>query len=391
MLRVRHPKTGKFVDSWMLDESRSDGCPPVKRFLPSLPPPWKSRWHRKPGRFYVDALCPMPRGIKPMRLCRRLDKICEDVERLETEIQQHGQLALGLSTAQRYVASQIFTIAERLKVDALEVFREFEKSHPHGANARTLDQVRTELVEWKKKTGRSERHVASLDYRLRKLVKAIGDKPVTAITTQDLEAELDRHCDWNATTVHSVVQGWKIALNFAVRRGYALKNPADRLELPKIVHDEPRVLTVDEARRLLAATLFSDRHPLLPACRAYLAIGMFAGIRPEEMERLEWSHVMLSTATITIKFANAKARDRRIVDIAPNLGRWLQPLAKQRGKVLTQPIEDLRAAARGVLGLPKWPSDVLRHTYASYHYAMHRNEQETKHQMVPSGRWAAPS
>jgi integrase len=373
-------RLGRFVETWMFDAPTSGHGPQAPLQLPKLPPPWKPRWYRKRGHIYVDADRGRLNG-KPVRLCRKRETIVKAVQEMEREIMQHGQLAKSLTSAQRWMAAEAFLVCERLGGQLLDVVREFEKLHPHGENARTLDQVRTELVEWKKKTGRSERHVASLDYRLRKLVKAIGDKPVTAITTQDLEAELDRHRDWNPTTVHSVVQGWKIALNFAVRRGYALKNPADRLELPKIVHEEPRVLSVDEARRLLAATLFSDRHPLLPACRAYLAIGMFAGIRPEEMERLEWPHVKLSTATITIKFANAKARDRRIVDIAPNLSRWLTPLAKHNGKVLTQPIEDLRAAARGVLGLPKWPSDVLRHTYASYHYAMHRNEQETKHQM----------
>jgi integrase len=379
MPRVRHPETGKFVENWMLDEPRSDGCPPEKRFLPLLPPPWKSRWCRKR---YVDARRPICRGVKPVRICRRLEDIRQAVEEMEREIQQHGRLALGLSTGQRYVAAQIFAIAERLGVDALDVMREFEKTHPHGENARTLDQVRVEVVAAKRKMVRSERHILSLDYRLRTLVKAIGDKPVTAITTQDLQQELERHPDWNPTTIHSVVQGWKIALNFAIHRGYLVNNPATKLELPRIVREEPVVLSILEARTLLAATLFSDRDPLMPECRAYLAIGMFAGLRPmKEMPHLDWSDINLDAGTITVRAANAKARVRRIVTIEPNLVAWLRPLQRTRGRVLRHSLEDLRLAARRVLGLPRWPADVLRHTFASYYFELYHDEARTKKQI----------
>jgi integrase/recombinase XerD len=239
------------------------------------------------------------------------------------------------------------------------------------------------LIEAKTKTGRSERHLISLDYRLRTLVAAIGDKPVTAITTAELQQELDRHNgSWNPTTVASVVQGWKIAFNFAIRRDWLVKNPANRLELPRKVREEPVVLSVHEARALMAATLFADRDPLLPECRVYLAIGMFAGLRPmKEMPHLDWSDVNLSAGTITVRAANAKARVRRIVTLEPNLVAWLRPLARPRGRVLRHSLEDLRRAARGVLGLPRWPADVLRHTFASYYFELHHDEARTKKQL----------
>jgi integrase len=309
------------------------------------------------------------------------EKLLQKLRVAERELLQHGALARALSTEQRYIAAQCFIICERLGVTLLDVIRDFERTHPHGANARTLDQVRLELIDAKREMKRSERHVLSLDYRLRRLVAAIGDKKISAITTRELEEELARHRDWNATTVHGVVQGWKIAFNFAVRRGYLLNNPADRLELPKIIHDEPSIFSVDEARRLMAATLFCDRDPMLPHCRAYLAIGMFAGLRPDEIARLEWQHVDLTTATIRVKAANAKDRDRRIVDIQPNLAAWLQPVARTRGHVLTKPLAVLRVAARAVLGLDEWPHDIMRHSFVSYYFALCEDEAKTKKQV----------
>lgn len=381
MPRIQHPETGRFTDSWFLEESRSDGEPREKLFLPSLPTPWKSRWYRKKGNLYVDAIRSIARGLKPARLCQRLDKIRGAVAAKEREIMEHGQLANALSTKQRWMAAESFLICSRLGVELIDVVREFERTHPHGANARTLDQVRVEVVAAKTKLGRSAQHITGLDYRLRSLVAALGNKPITAITTDELQEELERHPDWNPTTVHSVTQGWKIAFNFAIRRGYLVKNPANRLELPKIVRDEPCVLTVNQAKALLAATLFSDRDPRLPACRAWLAIGMFAGLRPDEIAKLDWKHVDLAAGTIRVVAITAKDRDRRIVDISPNLKAWLVPIAKARGKVLCCGLEVARVAARAVLGAREWPQDVLRHTFASYHFAQHKNEPLTKFQM----------
>jgi integrase len=366
----------------MLDEGVSDRGLTDRPMLPAVNPRWKALWVRKRGKLYYAAEWRGAIAGKRVRLqARSGPDLLDKIRSAEREILQHGALARALSTEQRWMAARCFSICDQLGVSLLDVVLEFQRTHPHGPNARKLDQVRVELVELKKNTGRSERHIVSLDYRLRGLLKALGDKPIAAIATAELQEELDRHPDWSATTIHSVVQGWKIAFNFAVKRGYLHKNPADAPELPRIIHDEPEIFSVDEVRRLMAATLFRDRNPLLPACRAYLAIGMFAGLRPDEIGRLEWKHVNLATATIRVKAANAKDRDRRIVTIQPNLIAWLAPLVRTRGQVLDRPLADLRVAARGVLNLPKWPHDIMRHTFVSYHFAWFEDEAKTKKQV----------
>lgn len=339
------------------------------------------RIYPKRGKIYAEIDRGLLRGKRVRFIRSSFEAAVAAAEKTEREILTHGELAVALTSEQRWMAAQAFSICSRLGVVLIDVVREFERTHPHGENARTLDQVREELIEAKRRQQRSERHLLSLDYRLRALVAALGDKPITAITTQELQAELARHVDWSATTIHGVVQGWKIAFNFAIRRGYLVNNPANRLELPKIIHDEPTIFSVDEVRRLMAATLFSDVDLLRPACRAYLAIGIFAGLRPDEIDRLEWQQVDLETATIRVKAANAKDRDRRIVDIQPNLAAWLRTVARSRGRVLTRPIGDLRVVARRILGLDAWPHDIMRHTFVSYHFAEFQSEAATKKQV----------
>ncbi len=296
------------------------------------------------------------------------------------EINEHGQLARSLSSAQRVEAAMCLKLLEPTGANLLEVVRDYVKRHPLGGNARTLDDVRRELVAKKLKGNRRDRYVKDFDYKLRCLVKAIGNRAISALTTNDFEDEIARH-KWAPGTVHSYVQTWKVLLNYAVKRGYRADNPCDKLELPERDSAEPQIFSVFEVRRKFALTLFDDRDPLLPACQPYLAIGIFAGIRPEEIERLHWEQIDFANATITVLGADAKCRARRIVDMSPNLVSWIRPFARKSGKVLKYPVRQLRSVIRKAMGLAEWPHDVLRHSFGSYHFGKHRNEALVKNQM----------
>ena len=60
-----------------------------------------------------------------------------------------------------------------------------------------------------------------------------------------------------------------------------------------------------------------------------------------------------------------------------NLKEWLLPYANRSGKLwpLEARVEFYRdlETARANAGINKWPSNALRHSYASYHLAYHQN------------------
>lgn len=373
-----------FEPQQLMDIEASDDLPAIERQLRINRRVGRCRIRRHKEKYWELEI--RARGGRRRRFYRKGATAAYRLAlQLSKEYDEHGRLAQALTSAQRYIATECYALLAKVgsgePTELLDVVRDYMRRHPLGGNARTLDDVRIELLGRKKKLGRSERHLKGLDYKLRCLSAAIGNKAVTSVTTRELEEELEAHPDWKATTVHSTTQGWKVLFNFAIKRGYLTENPCNKLDLPPIVRDEPRILSVFDAKRLMAATLFRDRHPLLPDCRAYLSIGMFAGIRPEEMVRLDWKQVDLATNTITVTGRNAKCRARRIVDISPNLAAWLRPIARTSGPVLRHPISDLRSAARSVLGFSEWPHDVLRHTFGSYHFGYHRNEALVKNQM----------
>jgi integrase len=97
---------------------------------------------------------------------------------------------------------------------------------------------------------------------------------------------------------------------------------------------------------------------------------LFAGVRPAEVQRLEWSAVDLGSRTISIEGAVAKTRSfRRLHDLPENLWAWLDAAPKKEGAVVpanarnaAQALRDARERAK----ITEWPHDAMRHSFASY-------------------------
>jgi integrase len=87
------------------------------------------------------------------------------------------------------------------------------------------------------------------------------------------------------------------------------------------------------------------------------------------LERLDWSEVDLESGLITVKAAKAKSARRRFVKIRPNLANWLAQYATHRGMVTPNNCRKMLEATRVAAKIKHWPSNALRHSFASYHLA----------------------
>jgi len=125
---------------------------------------------------------------------------------------------------------------------------------------------------------------------------------------------------------------------------------------------------VEETRALLEAAQ-REAPDILPM----LALGAFAGIRDAEIKRLDWSEVDLVRGHVEIKGAKAKSARRRIVSIQPNLAAWLRPYSGKTGRVVPQGYRSSLDLVRKAAGLTQWPSNGLRHSFASYRLAATSN------------------
>jgi integrase len=88
-----------------------------------------------------------------------------------------------------------------------------------------------------------------------------------------------------------------------------------------------------------------------------------------EVRRLEWSEVALARGHIEVTAAKAKSARRRIVPIPPNLAACLQPYSGIRGHVVPPGARRKLARVREAAKLSRWPTNGLRHSFASYRLA----------------------
>ena len=132
-----------------------------------------------------------------------------------------------------------------------------------------------------------------------------------------------------------------------------------------------RALTADEAGRLLRAAM-ECAPDLLPA----FALGLFAGLRPHEIARLDAGAI--GAKVIRVGAGVAKKRRLRLVDVAPALRAWLDAVPPISGRIPTS-----RARWRVVVSKSgvAWSPDVLRHTFATMHHAAHEDAQRTALQL----------
>jgi integrase len=139
------------------------------------------------------------------------------------------------------------------------------------------------------------------------------------------------------------------------------------------------ILTPAQMKALLALDLPDH-------VRALLLLGGFAGLRTEEVERMEWSHVNTKSAQIHVPpgaMKDSGGFDQRIVDFTEPLRRRRAWLAKQSGKIIPVASETLHTHRRRACApvLTEWPDNALRHSFATYHLARAKNAGLTAYQM----------
>lgn len=311
-------------------------------------------------------------GSKKGKRCRFFRKSATEAYRLAMakthEIKEHGYIAKSMSTALRVEAAACYTKITAVGASLTEAVDYFISRHPYGELKRTISEVVEEIIEVKRGGNLKKRYFEDLSWKLRKLAEQFKDRHIATITTEELMDLSKANTTWNPQTVYSYVQSWKVLFYFAMKQGYAVENPILKMDLPIRDDKEPFIFPVETVRKALSVAVG------IHDCRTYMAIGFFAGIRAEEMEQLDWAQVDFENKTITVLTATAKGRARRIVDMSENLMAWIGPLQQLSGPVMAASIRVMRIQMREAMGLDKWPGNVMRHSFASYHYAMHRNE-----------------
>ena len=223
-----------------------------------------------------------------------------------------------------------------------------------------IKQAIEELIENRRSTGSSKMYCGDLRWRLARFLKDHPGASTADFTTKALDTWLTQ-LNVSAVTRNTFRRDLRTLFSFCLSRGYCEKNPASQTTFSKEIQKPVEILTIDQLTNLLQAST--------PEVLPYLAIGAFAGLRPTETKRLDWSEVDLEASLLEVKAEKSKTAKRRLVKILPNLKMWLTPIAKIQGPVVGPNLRWSLVEIREAAGLKHWPSNALRHSYASYHLA----------------------
>jgi integrase len=278
---------------------------------------------------------------------------------------EHAEFPTALRVMAQNAVDQLRPFGKTI-ADAVHHYIAYLKANEKSCAATQLVE---ELTKAKKADGVSERHLRDIRIRLGKFAEKFDGRMVATITSKEIDIWL-RSLPVAPLTRNHYRQLVVLAFNFAVRCNYAVTNPAVGAAKAKVVNQAPGILSVTETARLLEAAT-SD---VLP----YLAIGLFAGLRRAELERLDWNEIDFESGLIEVKAEKSKTAQRRFVTMQPNLREWLLPLRRHNGNVtpangFRQLFEQVREAA----GITEWPENALRHSFASYHLAQFKNAAAT--------------
>ena len=274
---------------------------------------------------------------------------------------EHSEFPTSIRVMAQNAVEQLKPFGKTI-ADAVQHYVAYLKANERSC---TAVQLVKELLAAKKADGVSERHLRDIRYRLGAFAEKFDGRMVATITSKEIDDWL-RSLPVAAVTRNHYRGLAVLAFNFAARNGYAVSNPAEDAAKARVVGEAPGILTPTEAARLLEAAT--------PDILPYLAIGLFAGLRRAELERLDWSEIDFDSGLIEVTAQKAKTARRRHVPMQPNLRHWLLPLRKHKGNVT--PVLGFRESfelAREAAGISEWPENALRHSFASYHLAHFKN------------------
>jgi len=262
--------------------------------------------------------------------------------------------------------------------DAAAYFMKYAK--PDGGTL-TLAAGHERFIAKCKAEGLRPATIKSYDDQIKRLCRDLGKgKMLHEITLGVFEGWLGKAAKSQGTR-KSYIRHLGAFFQYAVDRKHMVENPARKLRA-KMDAKPVTYLSAKDAAKLLTTASIHD-----PELVPYIALGLFAGLRPSEIhgERtghapLDWRciHIADSEPYIDITPEQDKNREGRHVDMTANLLKWLAPHKQDAGPIVyTRNRFETIVTKSGVT----YGKDIMRHSFGTWHWAMHRHEGETAIQL----------
>jgi integrase len=255
-----------------------------------------------------------------------------------------------------------------------EKYKELQKSAPRVLQSVTLERAIEELETRKLAVGKSERYVKETCSLLRRFAKGREKQMIDIITADTLEQWIHAQ-GWGLKTKKSNMGRFSSLWTVAVAKGWCSENIVDRLEQVGKLEEHAEIFDNETCLNLLAATQANSR---TKKATAVIAIGMFCGMRPDEISHpgFGWEHIDLRPdwRNFEVTAEVAKDKDQRTPKLQSVAVEWLE-LARELKCPLPLPNErKIVDECCEIAGITHWPKDVLRKTCATHLSNHYKND-----------------
>jgi len=301
------------------------------------------------------------------------------IERLETFRQATGKVVSLLAAVSEFVEAArkltgltlaesveryLSTVATVKRMDIREAVEEFIDGRKHKTEAK--DGKRPQL---------SPVYAYNVSMWLREFGATFPATAVCDLSKQHLDAYMKAHGSLSAKSRNDRRATVRMFLIWCVKQDYL---PATHrlLEADTMTRETVEVQDIDfyrpaELRALLEA---ADKDLL-----TVIALSGLAGLRGEEIMRLDWSDVWRVPGHVEVAARKSKTRQRRLVEVCSALAAWLEAYRSCSGPVWAKSVDAYQEGfgrLRDTLEIPARRNG-LRHAFCTYHFALHANENLT--------------
>jgi integrase len=248
-------------------------------------------------------------------------------------------------------------------VPLVDAARFYSRHHGRGIKRKSVADAVEAMIAAKTAKGVSQVYLADLRYRLG-VFKEAFHCDVSALVPDDVAAFFER-LRLSPRSYNNFLRTVRTFLTFAQNHGWLSKeiDLLARVEKRSETRAPVEIFTPSQ----LTALLKNTSSELAPC----FALAAFAGLRAEEILRLDWADVERRPGFIEVAAHKAKTATRRIVPISENLARWLTIAPRNGQRVWPHSkawfFEAMRNAASDAN--IKWKQNALRHSFISYRLA----------------------
>jgi integrase len=228
----------------------------------------------------------------------------------------------------------------------------------------SIKKVVGELIAIKEFANRDEDYIKNLKGSYAQFIRGREEMPIDQFTTAIINKYM---VPMSAPYKKTLLPKLSMLFKYAKDKEYIRTNPCTGITDISYTAPPPAVFKVDVARQCLE--WFTKK----PKALGWFINTAFCGLRPEdEACGTEWDQIHADESRIVVDGALVKTGDRRVVRPPAMVFDWYK-WAKENGAVLPLTVGQMRYQRdllKEHLGWTEWPTDITRHSAASYWLAI---------------------